>query len=137
MKLILLAGSLLGVPPILAETAGGVDVGSLLAQYGTAAPFAALAFWIVVQSRKDRDTARAETAEARAETAAARAETKQVRDDSLAREREMTSRLAPMLYDGGLLFDRGTARLAQAPSPSELSQVTEALQELARKLDER
>lgn len=129
MRLLLLVGSLLGVPPILAEQAGGVDVGSLLAAYGTAAPFAALCLWWVQQSRKDRDAAQADAA-------AARAETKQVRDESLAREREMTSRLGPMLYDGGLLFEKGTARLAQAPDRSQLDQLTAAVQDLVRKIDE-
>lgn len=124
----LLFVSVLATPPVLAAADGNLDVGSLLAAYGTAAPFAALCLWWVYQARKDRDSAQAEAV-------AARAETKQVRDESLARERELTSRVAPMLYDGARLYERGNSML-----PASLAQVddlTRMVHELVEKMGEK
>lgn len=127
----------LAAPTLLAATADSLDPGSLLKVYGVAAPFAAVCFWVVLQARKDRDQLRSERDDARREAADARAETQKVRDDALARERELTGRLGPMVYDSALLFEKGTARVAESPTSPQLERLTEAVDELARKLDER
>lgn len=133
MKLLVLAG-VLGVPVLSATDS--VDIPGGLAAYGIAAPFAAALIWMVREAHKDRDEARAETAAARAEAAAARAEAKQERDASLTRERELNSRFGPMVYDSALLFDKGTARLADAPAEQaeRVDRLVEAVQELTRKI---
>lgn len=126
MTLLLLSG--VAVVPLLGAASGNVDVGNLLAAYGTAAPFAALCLWWVQQSRKDRDAAQAELA-------AARAETKQIRDESLARERELLGRFAPVLYDSALLYEKGNARLAEVPaSLAQVELLTQAVQDLTKRM---
>lgn len=104
---------------------GGVDVGTMLASYGIAAPFAGLCFWVMVRTQKKLDDAN--------ETIA------QMNRDAIAREREYLQRVAPLIYDGAMLYREGNQLAAQAPAAptnDELHRLAGKVDDLVRKLEE-
>lgn len=127
MKLLAVA-PVLGIP-VLAETAGSLDIGTMLASYGIAAPFAGLCWWQMNRSQKQLDEARDEI---RALQAAA-----------LLRERELIGSVAPMFYDAARLYEGANRKLTQAAAPSspmpssDVETLARGVQELIARLDER
>lgn len=128
MKILLvavLAG--MGVPFVAEATAdGGVDIGTILVSYGVAAPFAYLCFWML---RRTQD-----------ELAAERAKSAALHQAAVDRERDFVSRLAPLLYDGALLYKQGNERLtsgiASSSDDRELHELKASVDELLRRMGE-
>lgn len=134
----------LGGPASFFAQAGDVDVGSTLAVYGVAAPFAALCFWQMLRSQK-RETEQEERAQARETELEARWRTRvaelearieTLHREALQREQQLVSGLAPRIYDGALLYREGTrvAEQAAATGPA-VEAAGERIDELAGKLD--
>lgn len=124
MKTLLLLGYI-GVPvPLLAASDAPVDIPTMLASYGIAAPFVGLCWWQMQRAQKQLDEARSEI--------------KALQEQAISRERELIGRVAPMIYDGARLYERGNAQLAQIPAKaSDLASLAEQVQHLIDRLQER
>lgn len=130
MKFLVLLAFGAAAPIVAVADATGLDVGTMIVSYGVAAPFAGLCLLQLQRTQK-----RADAAEAKVEM---------LQTAAVEREREFAMRLAPLLYDGALLYQRGNERLAQgiaqSPAPAdddELHALRSSVEELLRKLSER
>jgi hypothetical protein len=90
---------------VLAQEAGpSVDVGSALALYGIAAPFAALCFWQLITAQRDVRALRLEVAD--------------LQKAALQREQQLVAGLGPRIYDAAQLFREGTELASRPPPPA-------------------
>lgn len=119
MRLVLLSALVGG--PVLGAAEGGVDLASMLVSYGVAAPFAALCWWQMQRSQKQLDEARKEV--------------KDLQEQAVARERDLIARVAPMIYDGARLYEKGNEHLIRNPPAS--PELEGLMRELVAKLQER
>lgn len=132
MKILFVLAAIVLPASFFADTAGGgIDISTALLAYGVAAPFAGLCFLQMQRNQKKAD--------------AAEAKVEALQNDAINREREFAMRLAPLLYDGALLYQRGNEtldrRLAQPPPAAaadddELHALRSSVEELLRKLGE-
>ncbi len=103
---------------------GGVDIVTILASYGIAAPFAILCWWQMVRSQAKVD---------KLET-----DIRGLQDAAVNREKEFAQRLAPLLYDGAMLYRKGneqlTKNLEQVPT-DEVGRLVESVQQLIVQLE--
>lgn len=119
-------GTLLLAPPFLAAADGSINVGSMLASYGIAAPFAALCFWQMQRASQKLDKAEEQIAKLQA--------------DAVINAREFAARFAPLLYDASLLYKQGNEKLTQGLSQSQESEVhrlREEVEELVRRIEDK
>jgi hypothetical protein len=115
---------------VAAADGAGLDIGTMIASYGIAAPFAALCWWQMQRSQRKLDAAEATIAELNAN---------RLRD-----QQDFLARVAPMLYDSALLYRQGNERLtqglSQTPTPitddDELHRLSTSVQELLRRMGE-
>lgn len=117
---------LLAAPVIVAAADNNLDVGTMIASYGIAAPFALLCWWQMQRSQSKLDKAEEQIAKLQAE--------------AVTNAREFAARFAPILYDAGLLYKQGNERLTQGLSQSQESEVhrlREEVEELVRKITDK
>jgi hypothetical protein len=109
-----------------ATNSSPIDVGTMVAAYGVAAPFALLCWW-----QMNRSNAKVDKLEE---------DVKALHEAAVAREKEFAQRLAPLLYDGAMLYRQGNEQLTkgldQVP-PSELKDLVGTVRELVDRLGER
>lgn len=127
MKLLFFLGLVLGPPVLGAADPGGFDVGTMIASYGIAAPFAGLCLWQMQRLQKKLDASETKISDLQAQ--------------AVEREKEFATRLAPLLYDGALLYQRGNERLAaglssQEPADAEVRNLRKSVEELLRRMEE-
>lgn len=127
---------LLGLAPayryLFATSHDSMDL-SWLADFATAAPFAALAFWQMVRAQS-----RLEAQEAKHETEVDRlhAKIEELQKAALNREQQLVAGLGPRIYDAALLYEKTTEvakRAVQPPSvlpPAAPASVDHRLDEL-------
>lgn len=133
MKALLIVGvaTAIGRAVFAVAADSGIDVGTMIASYGIAAPFAGLCLWQMRSSATKLDAALAKVAE--------------LQDDAVKRERDFAGRVAPLLYDSALLYRQGNERLTQginAPTPApsdneDLHRLSNSVAELLRRMGER
>lgn len=120
----------LGIGPglVLAGIAEETPNLSWLRDFGIAAPFAALCFWMVLQTRKDhKDANTAHVTEMAtrqsehhgdldkkdAEIARLHAKVEELQREALQREQQLVAGLGPRIYDAARLFHEGNKQLAE------------------------
>lgn len=123
---LLLIATIAGLP-LAGAASGSLDIGTMLASYGIAAPFAALCFWQMQRSQKENSTLKQQIDDLQAKR--------------LSDQRDFVARLAPMLYDSALLYRQGNERLSQGLSKAQepaddLHQLAERVEDLLRRMGE-
>ena len=136
MKAALVASALaaLGLPVLSAET-GALDIGTMLASYGIAAPFAGLCLLQMSRVQKKSDEKDDVIAEKDAKI-------ERLQNEAVHREKEFASRLAPLLLDGAQLYRQGNERLARSVPPAvageqDIHELAEQIANLAEQLGKR
>lgn len=123
MKLALAAAAL-GFPLVGAAT-DSPNVGATLLAYGVAAPFALLCWDQLRRAQKREAELEARIAE--------------LQKEAVGRERDLASRVGPMLYDSALLYRQGNTALAEglakSQSPMEVHALIEKMQTLVERME--
>lgn len=108
---------------------GGVDIVSILASYGIAAPFAILCWWQMTRSQAKVD---------KLET-----EIRTLQDAAVNREKEFAQRMAPfasIAYDGAMLYRQGNEQLTKSldrVQSGHVQRLTQSVEELISRLEDK
>lgn len=111
---------------VASTTDTSLNIGTMVASYGIAAPFAVLCWWQMTRSQAKVD---------KLET-----EIRSLQEDAVSREKEFAQRLAPLLYDGAMLYRQGNEQLKQGldrvpPEIAEIHSLAESVKQLVEKLE--
>lgn len=106
---------------VLAGVSGDSPDLSWLRDFGIAAPFAALCFWMVLQTRKDHKDAAAEhaaeLAKKDAEITRLHGRVEGLQAEALQREQQLVAGLGPRIYDAARLIRESTGLAEQVAAP--------------------